>query len=81
MDKDNMSNTYDNNRIIGKATAIMERLQDIQNIVQLFEVSLACNHDDENIIRSVQVISKMVDALIGNECRELIQLCSDYESI
>ena len=81
MDKDNMSNTYDNNSIICKVTPIVERLQDIQNVVQLFEVSLASNHDDENIIRTVQIIGRMVDTLIEHDCKELIRLCSDCESI
>ena len=85
MDKDNMSNdnsnTFDNNSIIDKVTSVVEKLHDIQNVVQLLEVSLASNRDDESIIRTVQIINRMVGALIEHECKELIRLCSDCESI
>lgn len=81
MDKGNKSDKSDNKSIICKATSIMENLQDIQNVVQLLEVSLASNNDDESIIRSVQIINRMVNTLIEHECKELIQLCSDCENI
>lgn len=81
MDKDNINNIHNGNNVICKATTIREKLFDIQNVVQMLEVSLASNNDDKSIIRSVSIINSMIGALIENECKELIQLCSDCGSI
>lgn len=44
--------------------SIREELEDILNIVQLLAVSLDDNEEDSHIIRSVDVIQKMIKAVI-----------------
>ncbi len=44
--------------------SIREELEDILNIVQLLAVSLEDNEEDSHIIRSVDVIQKMIKAVI-----------------
>lgn len=81
MDKDNISNTYNGNNVVCRVTAIIERLLDIQNVVQLLEVNLDSNNEDKSIIRSVQLINKMIDSMMSNELAELISLYSGCENI
>lgn len=44
--------------------SIREELEDVLNIVQLLAVSLDDNEEDSHIIRSVDVIQKMIKAVI-----------------
>ena len=44
--------------------SIREELEDVLNIVQLLAVSLEDNEEDSHIIRSVDVIQKMIKAVI-----------------
>lgn len=55
---------------------LQEKLEDIQNITQLLEMSLANNGDDPHIIRSVNIIDRMIAKCIGEDIealREIIQ--------
>ena len=44
--------------------SIREDMEDVLNVVQLLAVSLEDNEEDSHIIRSVDVIQKMIKAVI-----------------
>lgn len=46
---------------------VEERLLDIQNLLQLLEVSLVDNQDDKHIVRSVNIICGFLDTLIEKD--------------
>ncbi|MCI8973497.1 MAG: hypothetical protein HFH79_07895 [Lachnospiraceae bacterium] len=43
---------------------IKEELEEVLNIMQLLEISLAENEDDEHIIRSLHVLQRMVKSVM-----------------
>lgn len=50
---------------------LQEKLEDIQNITQLLEMSLANNGDDPHIIKSVSIIDKMLATIIMEDLEAL----------
>ncbi|MBP3475316.1 MAG: hypothetical protein J6K48_03230 [Lachnospiraceae bacterium] len=62
------SKDYDLHELIDD---LQEKLEDIQNITQLLEMSLANNGDDPHIIKSVGIIDKMLAAIIKEDLEAL----------
>ena len=46
--------------------SITEQIKDSINITQLLSVELSENEDDTHILRSVQIIEKMLQAILEN---------------
>lgn len=62
--------------LLDKVQQLHESLEDIKNVVQLLEMSLVNNGDDKHIVRSVNVINKMLNTVLNDDMvalRELIQ--------
>ena len=47
-----------------QAVEIKEELEEVLNIMQLLEISLAENEDDGHIIRSLHVLQRMVKSVM-----------------
>lgn len=45
---------------------LKEEIADILNIVQMLEVSLAETEEDEHIVRSIHIISKLLQSVVNN---------------
>ena len=58
-----------------------ESLHDIKNIVQLLEISLQSNEDDRHIVRSVDIINKMVTTVINNDVCMMKKIITCKEDI
>lgn len=43
---------------------VQEELCDLKNILQLLEIALEENEDDNQIARTIQILNKMISALI-----------------
>lgn len=62
--------------LLDKVQQLHESLEDIKNVVQLLEMSLVNNEDDKHIVRSVNIINKMLNTVLNDDMvalKELIQ--------
>lgn len=75
------NNNFNIANLLQLVNDIQDKLYDIDNVLQLLDVSLSANNDDKSIIRSVQLIDKMVVSVIEYELKGITLLCSDCESI
>ena len=60
-------NVYTSDKLREAVENVEERLLDIQNLLQLLELSLLDNQDDKHIIRTVNVIYRFLVTLLQNE--------------
>lgn len=66
------------NELLTAAEKLQTGLEDIKNIVQLLEMSLANNKDDEHIIRSVNIINRMIETSINEDTVALMETIQKY---
>lgn len=48
------------------AGEVKEELEDIENVLQMLELSLEMNEDEEAVRRSVRIVRKMIRSLTDN---------------
>ena len=69
-------NVYTSDKLREAVENVEERLLDIQNLLQLLELSLLDNQDDKHIIRTVNVIYRFLATLLEKDFvafREMIK--------
>ncbi len=58
------NNNMEEKNMVRNTMDIKEELEEVLNIMQLLEISLAENEDDEHIIRSLHVLQRMVKSVM-----------------
>lgn len=76
---DNKDNGKERGSMHKTLESMQEGLSDLENVIQLLELSLQSNEDDLHIIQSVRLIGKMALAL-SEKCNTLLNMDSDCGS-
>lgn len=61
----------ENSRRQADIESLEEKLQDVHNITQLLSISLSENQEAEYIIRSVNIIEKMIRSILDDDFMQL----------
>lgn len=67
-------NKFNENEIRLGFETLQTNIEDVRNIVQLLEISLTENKEDKHIIRSVNVIDKMLKSILVEDMNTLKEL-------
>ncbi len=61
----------ENSRRQADIESLEEKLQDVHNITQLLSISLSENQEAEYIVRSVNIIEKMIRSILDDDFMQL----------
>ncbi len=76
---DKMSNNDVQTSIQLAVEDLEENLYDVQNVVQLLAMSLTSNEEDEHMVRSINVINKMLANILKTDIVTIKQLLQHKE--